>query len=270
MPPKLRPWSALALLVLCGAARASASATPQGAFDHSHGAWSAVLGAHVRDGALDYAKLKGARAGFDAYLGALHAVTPEEAAGWSEAQRFAFWINAYNAHCVQRVLDAYPLKSIRRLDGAFGVNTAFDQGFIPMRAHLSGAKEAGLSLNDLQDGILRKRFRDARVHAALHNSTKSGAPLRAEAYTAEKLERQLDEQMRAFVNDATRNRIDPAGKELGLSEVFKWFAEDFERDGKTLQDFLVRYAPADAADFVRGAKPRSLPYDWDLADAGRK
>lgn len=248
----------------------AAGGPAQLAFDHTHGAWTTVLKAHVRDGALDYAALEAQRAAFDGYLAALHAVTPEELGRWSEAQRFAFWINAYNAHCAQRVLDAYPLASIRRLDGAFGLNTAFDQGFVPMRAHLSGAEEAGLSLNDLQDGILRKRFRDARVHAALHNSTRSGAPLRPEAYTADALERQLDEQMRAFVNDPTRNRIDPAGKQLALSEVFKWFAEDFERDGKTLQDFLVRYAPAEAADFIRGARPRSLPYDWALADAGRK
>mgnify|MGYP002084956305 CR=1 FL=1 len=53
----------------------------------------------------------------------------------------------------------------------------------------------------LQDGILRKRFRDARVHAALHNCTKSRPKLRAEAYTAEQLDVQLGEQMRLFVRD---------------------------------------------------------------------
>lgn len=235
------------------------------AFDPSHARWSAVLAACVRDGGFDYAKLKADRAGLDAYLAELHAVTPAELAGWSDAQRFAFWINAYNAHCVQRALAAYP-KSIRRLDGAGGMNTVFAKPFIPMRAHHPGGKDAELALNDIQDGILRKRFKDARVHAALHNGSKSGPKLRGEAYTAEKLDVQLGEQMRAFVNDPSRNRIDPGTKELALSEVFKWFAEDFEREARSVPEYLVRYAPAEKAEFLRAAKIRWLPYDWELDD----
>jgi len=257
----------------CALVLAAASVRAQGvpaAFDHSHARWSDVLRGCVRDGALDYAKLKGDRAEFDAYLAALHAVTPELLAGWNDKQRLAFWINVYNAHCVARALDAYPLKSIRRLDGGFGLNTAFDQAFIPMRALHPAGKDADLSLNDVQDRILRKRFRDARVLAALHNSAKSAPPLRAEAYTADALDAQLDQQMRAFLDDATKNKIDPAAKELALSEVFKWFAEDFERDGKSLQEFLIRFASKDKADFIRAAPVRFLAYDWSLADASKK
>src|SRR6185503_2907508 len=70
------------------------------AFDQSHARWSEVLAACVRKGGFDYAKLKADRAAFDQYLAALHAVTPEELAGWSEKQKLAFWIDAYNAHAV--------------------------------------------------------------------------------------------------------------------------------------------------------------------------
>lgn len=260
----------LASMVLCGllvlGLRAQEAAV---AFDHSHARWSAVLAACVREDGVDYAKLKAERAGLDAYLAELHAVAPAELDGWSDAQRRAFWINAYNAHCVQRVIDAYPLKSIRRLDGAGGMNTVFAKGFIPMRAHHPGGKDADLALNDIQDGILRRRFKDARVLAALHNGSKGGPKLRGEAYTAEKLDAQLTEQMRAFVNDPARNRIDPAAKEVALSEVFKWFAEDFERDARTVPEYLVRYAPAEQAELIRAAKIRTLPYDWDLDDAAQ-
>ena len=259
----LRLRSLLVLVLGCAALSGAAARAQKEAFDQTHARWSAVLAACVRADGVDYAKLKADRAGLDAYLAALHAVTPEELSGWSDAQRFAFWINAYNAHCVERALEAYP-KSLRRLDGAFGMSTVFDKPFIPMRAHHPAGKDAELALNDIQDGILRKRFKDARVHAALHNGSRSGPRLRGEAYTAERLDAQLTEQMRAFVNDPLRNHLDPAQKELALSEVFKWFAEDFEREAHSVQDYLVRYAPPADAEFVRGAKIRFLAYDWDL------
>ena len=251
-----------ALLVL-----ALPAAAAQGAgFDHSHATWTEVLKGCVRDGGFDYAKLKQDRSSLDAYLGVLHAVTPEELAGWSEKQRFAFWINTYNAHCIQKVIDNHPLKSIRKLDGAFGINKVFDKGFIPMKAHHPDGKNEVLALNDIEHKILRKKFKDARVHAAINCASRSCPPLRDEAFTADELDAQLDEQMRAFVNDPSRNHLDPARKELELSEIFKWFAEDFERDSRSVKEFLIRFAPADKAEFIRAAKIRYLDYDWDLND----
>ena len=157
------PRALLAALVSAWALAGVLDAQERAAeFDHSHAAWTRVLDAHVREGGFDYAKLKQERSGLDAYLATLQAVTPAELAKWNEKQRFAFWINAYNAFCIQRVVDHYPLKSIRKLDGAFGINTAFDQGFIPMGAHDPAGKGDALSLNTIdqpikQDSIDRHR-----------------------------------------------------------------------------------------------------------------
>jgi hypothetical protein len=258
----------VACLVL-GLLASPGSARPVQGFDHAHAAWTDVLKVCVRDGGFDYAKLKQDRTSLDAYLAALHAVTPAELAGWDEKQRFAFWINAYNAHCIQKVVDEYPLKSIKKLSGAFGLNSVFDQEFIPMKAHHPDEGDE-LSLNDIEHKILRAKFKDARVHAAINCASKSCPPLRAEAFMAERLDAQLDEQMKAFVNDPARNKLDPARKELELSEIFKWFAEDFERDAKTVQGYLIRFAPPEKADFIRGARIRYLDYDWDLNDVPKK
>src|SRR5262245_11798649 len=179
-----RPSSTHAAFLLSACALAAMpGAQEPAAFDHSHAAWTQILKAHVRDGGFDYAKLKQDRQAFDAYLGALRAVTPEALAGWSDKQRFAFWINAYNAHCIQKVIDNYPLKSIRKLDGAFGLNTVFDKAFIKLQAQ----KGEELSLNDIEHKILRAKFKDARLHAAINCASKSCPPLRAEAFTADKL-----------------------------------------------------------------------------------
>jgi hypothetical protein len=239
-------------------------------FDHSYAGWSEVLRTCVRDDGFDYAKLKQDRPKLDAVLAELKAVTPEELAGWSEKQRFAFWINTYNAFCIQKVVDNYPLGSIRKLDGAFGLSSVFDKGFIPMKAHHPAKKNEALSLNDIEHEILRRQFKDARLHAAINCASKSCPPLRGEAFTAEELDAQLDEQMRAFANDPARNRLDPIKKELAVSEIFKWFAEDFERDAKSVKEFLLRYATPDKAELIKSTKIRYLDYDWSLNDVPRK
>jgi hypothetical protein len=264
-PVRILATCGLAVFVLAWAPLAAQQAAAP-AFDHAHATWTEVLQTCVRDGGFDYAKLKRDRSKLDAYLAALRAVTPETLAGWNEKQRFAFWINTYNAFCIQKVIDNYPLKSIRRLDGAFGINTVFDKGFIPLKAHHPDGKDDELALNDIEHGILRKRFKDARLHAAINCASASCPPLRAEAYTAEELDQQLEEQMRAFVDDPARNRIDPAKKELEISEIFKWFAEDFERDARSVKEYLIRFAPPEKAEFIRSAKIRYLDYDWDLND----
>lgn len=266
LPLRLAPILALACCLPTALSARQASA----GFDHSYGQWTEVLRSCVRDDGFDYAKLKQDRSKLDAVLATLQGVTPEELAGWSEKQRFAFWINTYNAFCIQKVIDNYPLESIRKLGGAFGLNSVFDKGFILMKAHHPGKKNEALSLNDVEHEILRRQFKDARLHAAINCASKSCPPLRGEAFTAEELEAQLDGQMRAFVNDSARNHIDPARKELEVSEIFKWFAEDFERDAKSVKDYLLRFATPDKAELVRSAKLRYLDYDWRLNDVPGK
>jgi hypothetical protein len=266
-----RRWTlGLLALTFLGLARVDRAQQAAVTFDHEHAQWTQVLRACVHDGGFDYAKLKQDRITLDAYLRTIQAVTPAQLEGWSEKQRFAFWINTYNAHCILKVIDNYPLKSIRKLDGAFGIKTVFDKAFIPMKSlHPDGENEE-LALNDIEHKILRKRYKDARLHAAINCASASCPPLRNEAFTADKLDAQLDEQMRAFVNDAARNHVDPAQKKLELSEIFKWFAEDFERDAKSVQEFLIRFAPAEKAEFIRGAKIRYIDYDWSLNEPAKK
>ena len=255
--------SALAMSPRASSTRASTE------FDHAHTLWTEVLRAHVKGDGFDYAALKQDPSKLEAYLELLHAVSPAELEGWTEAQRFAFWIDVYNAHTIRLMIENYPLKSIRKLDGAFGIKSVFDKEFIPMRAHHPGGKDEDLSLNDVEHEILRKQFKDARVHAAINCASKSCPPLRDEAFVAERLDAQLEQQMRALVNDPSRNRFDREKEELRISEIFEWFAEDFEREAKSVKEYLVRFAPPDQAEFIRGAKLRHLDYDWDLNDVAR-
>jgi hypothetical protein len=167
----------------------------------------------------------------------------------------AFLINAYNAYTVEKILTRYPhIRSIRDFGRFFG-NPFKDEFFT-----LLGRKA---SLDAIEHGMLRKRYREPRVHFAL-NCASIGCPmLREEAYTADQLERQLEEQAVRFLSDRSRNRV--ANGRLEVSMIFDWFKEDFE----PREQYFVRYAAA--LGFAGGALPLEFPlsfldYDWSLND----
>lgn len=249
------------------AAAPAAEPAVLGEFDHEHALWTKVLAAHVHGDRFDYAALKRDRADLDAYLARLHAVTPAELETWTREQRFAFWINVYNAHTIELIVDHYPVDSIEDIGGKlFG--RVWDQEFIPMNAFHPGGEDDPLSLDDVEHGILRPRFEDARVHVAVNCASISCPPLRAEAFVAERLDEQLDDQARRFVADGRRNVIDRAKGELRLSSIFDWFGDDFERDAGSVRGWVARYASEADAAWIRSTEPRIrfLDYSWKLND----
>jgi hypothetical protein len=246
--------SSLELALLALAAVPVAADCP--AFDQRHTKWDEALKAHVRGGVVNYAALHDKPAVLDAYLGELTAVCKKDYDGWSREQQVALWVNAYNAFTVRLILDHYPLKSIREIGVLPGA--AWREKFIAM-GPLVG-KGAKLSLNDVEHEILRKQFPDARLHFALVCASKSCPELRAEAYRAERLGEQLDDAGRRFLADASKNQL--TGATWKVSSIYKWYREDFERDGPGLLPFLRRVsgAPKDAAT----PELEFLEYDWSL------
>lgn len=245
-------------LLLAPLAVAEAPAAP---FDHEHSALSALLGAHVRGGSVDYEALRRDRRALDAYLNTLAATSTH--AGWSEPQRFAFWINAYNAYTLALVLDNPGVASIRDIGWPF---SPWKRAFIPM----AGLRGAVLTLDDIEHNVIRVEHPDPRLHMALVCASRSCPPLRAEAYTAAKLDAQLDEQARVFLNDRSKNHIDIGAGTLALSKIFSWYGADFERVGG-VNAFVARYLPpAEAAAVRSGQLTLSyLAYDWSLNDVAR-
>ena len=236
------------------------------AFDHAYSGWNELLGRHVRGDRFNYGGLAKEKAKLDAVLAELAAVTPKQLAAFNEKQRFAYWINVYNAYCVKLVVDNYPVESIRDLGGKmFG--RVWDKEYIPLEAHHPDGDDDPLSLNDVEHEILRKQFEDARLHAAINCASISCPPLRGEAFVAERLDKQLDEQMRAFLADTTRNQLEPGKKRVRLSEIFSWFSSDFERDAGSVRAYVARYAPGKDTAWIEKASVSHLDYDWGLNDA---
>lgn len=251
--------------------REARSAQP---FDHRHEAWTSILKQHVRGDRFDYAALKKDRGALDRYLRSLEAVTKEQHDGWTREQRYAFWIDVYNAYTVSLVVEKHPVESIKDIGTLF--TEVWDLELVPLKhlfPDLAGAKGARLTLNDVEHRILRPVFRDARVHAAVNCASLGCPPLRAEAFVAEKLEAQLDEQVRLWLADPARNRYDRAKGRVEVSKIFDWFEEDFVRDAGSVQAWIAERAPPEEAAWIRGAKKLAvdhLDYSWKLNDVERR
>ena len=247
------------------------------AFDHRHAAWTTLLKKHVvlLDGGkasqLRYAGMAADSAALKAYLATLTAVSSAEFDGFSKPQQQAFLINAYNAFTVDLVLTRYPkLASIKELGSL--LQSPWKQKFVPLLGTTT-------SLDGIEHEMLRARGRydDPRVHFAV-NCASIGCPmLREEAFVAERLDAQLDEQAQRFLSDRTRNRWSPTTGKLEVSKIFDWYGEDFKlghRGIASLPAFLARYAdrladaPADRERIAAQKVPLSfLDYDWRLNDA---
>jgi hypothetical protein len=214
--------------------------------------YAELLNKYVKEGYVDYAGLKAEEVKLDAYLKVLKET---DAASLEEEEQLAFYINAYNAWTIKLILTAYPgVSSIKELRGLFQS---------PWKKKVVALREGLLTLDDLEHDIIRRRFKDPRVHFAVNCASKGCPPLRSEPYRGEVLNLQLDEMTIAFINDPSRGRLE--GETLYVSSIFKWYEEDF-KDG--VAAFFRWYARGELkkgldalGDSVR---IRYLDYDWSL------
>ncbi len=242
---------------------------PGAEFDKSHESWSTLLKAHMVGSKVKYAALKEDRADLDLYVKDLGTVTLAEFDKWSRGDKYAFWINAYNAFTVQLIVDHYPLKSITDIkkDG----KDAWNSPLAPLGHLAPKLKRARLTLNDIENEILRPTYKDPRIHAAVNCAAISCPPLAPEAFRAEDLEKQLNRQTDAWLADKTRNQFDKKDGRVKLSKIFEWYADDFKLGGRGPAMWLAKNAPREHREWLAtgDVKVEYLEYDWKLNDASR-
>jgi len=226
--------------------------------------YAAVLAKVVKGDRVDYATLKKERAALDRYVKSLAKASP----GKVEADRIAFWINAYNALTLQHALDHKPDT------GAFSVYHDVKKFWDRRSWPVAGRK---VTLNFIEHRILRKEFSEPRIHFALNCASLSCPPLLGRLYRGDTLDEVLTRQARAFLADRSRNAFDAAKRSAELSQIFRWYREDFERGKKgavpRLQLYLARYASSEELARSLREDRWSLSfrrYDWGLNEAGRR
>ena len=246
-----------------------------GGFDHQYAAWDAQLKKHVKwlpdnkQSRVNYKGFVADRAELKKQLDAFSAVAKADFDKWSRPQQMAFLINAYNAFTIEHILSKYPnLKSIKDLGSI--VASAWKKKFFT----LLGEER---NLDWIEHEQLRPRYSEPRVHVAMVCASIGCPALPPEAFTAAKLDAQLEDGMVRFMGDHTRNRM--ADGKLEVSQIFKWFKEDFEKGNKgfsKLEDVFAKYAdqltdvPADREKLrAKTVAVSHLEYDWSLNDLGR-
>jgi hypothetical protein len=210
--------------------------------------FDALLRANVKNGIVNYPGFQD-NAGFRRYLDGVG--KPARLDG--NAETLAYYINAYNALAIEGILGGLSPSSL------LGRARYFKLREWPLNGR-------SITLYDLEHQILRP-LGEPRVHFAIVCASRSCPFLRSEAYTAEALDAQLDEQARQFVNDPFRNRFDKASRTAYLSEIFKWFGEDFRGPDGSTQQYVARYvADPEVAQALAGDAytVEWIAYDWNL------
>ena len=235
-----------------------------------HSLFDTLLRRHVAGGLVDYEAF--ARAPELArYLDLLDKARPD---GLPRDEQLAYWINLYNAATIHLINKHGERESIRNINKSFGVlklKGPWDERFVR-------AGGAVYTLDEIEHGIIRKRFAEPRIHFALVCAAMGCPPLRSEAYTADDLDDQLEDQARIFLLASPgKNRIDLADGTVYVSKIFGYYSEDFGGNQQAIGRYIGGFHPEGPAkrlllsgDF----KMVETDYDWTLnshakAPAGR-
>jgi hypothetical protein len=260
-------------------------------FALDHGLWDQVLKSRVDSyGFFDYKSFlqdKSEKKKLTVYLDSLSLVKEAEYNSMSVSGKKSFLINAYNAFTVKLIAENFWQKKNKQLESIKDLGGWFSSPWKKDFFSLLGGKIK--NLDQIEHGYLRekgkkkKTFHDYRVHGALNCASRSCPRLRNESYSFDKarLNAQLDEQMRLWLNDTAGincNKSEPRNifskDKITISKIFKWFPEDFTRDlsgnNTTVKDILIAYGSSQVRKVITSQKDFDydyLDYNWDLNQA---
>ncbi|NIS61156.1 MAG: DUF547 domain-containing protein [Proteobacteria bacterium] len=223
-------------------------------FDHSQ--FDLVLKLYVdEEGLVDYNGIAQDRR-FSEYMKSLESANVEDL---SRDGQLAFWINAYNAVTIDKVIKKKPKESVRETIIP-GVWTS--KKFFRSREHT--VANGLLSQDDIEE-ILRMKFKDPRVHFAIICASSSCPKLPRIAYTERNVGARLEEETREYLNSERGIRIDRTRNTLYLSRIFDWYEEDFIQKSGSVANFIRPYLKREVVSFLdRKPKMKFLGYNWAL------
>ncbi len=206
-----------------------------------HAQWTELLRKYVKeDGTVDYKGFLKDKEQLHTYLNILSAHVPTN--DWSVQEQLAYYINLYNAHTVNLILENYPIKSIKDIEGAWTKD-------------IVKIGDEQISLGGLEHGILRK-MNEPRIHFAINCASASCPDLLNEAFAPKELNQQLEKVTLAFIN-SDKNAI--TQEEVALSRIFKWYKSDFD-DGDPV-GYINKYSKVKIRPETKIGYKR---YDWSL------
>ena len=247
------PWMRWFTFALCSVLWSALPVTqqfvPAEGADPLHRPFDQILDSNVRDGMVYYRALQGSRGALERYITSLN-VAPATYEQWSKPQQMAFWVNAYNAFVLQTVITHYPLHgTIRSIPGAFDKT--------PWRA-----AGKSVTLDQIEKAILPE-FKEPRLFLALGRGAVGSGRLRSEAYTAERLDKQLAEIQSEFVNNAHLYRLDRLANTVSVTPIISWREADFVEAYDKHDPAFAQRSPIERA-VVTFITPHLLPSEKEF------
>ncbi len=224
-------------------------------FDHSK--FDQVLKQYVDEkGLVDYNGVAKDQE-FSEYMQSLQGARVKEL---SPDGQLAFWINAYNAITIDKVIKKKPKESVRE---TFLPGVWTSTKFFTTSEHIVAKQR--LSPDDIQKEILFKKFQDPRIHFAIICASSGCPPLPRIAYTEANVQSRLEEETRKYLNSPRGTRIDRAENTLYVSKLFDWYDDDFIQKSGSVVRFMRPYLNEETLSFIdRNPKISYLEYNWAL------
>lgn len=221
-------------------------------FDHQYKNYGLILNDHVKNGRVDYAKLITNSVGLDLVLVEFAGVSNDEFNSWDKKKQLAYLINLYNAATLDLIVNNYPLGSIK------DIGKPWDKKIVNLH-------DDTISLNHLEHEVIRKNYKEPRIHFALVCAAKGCPVLISDPYAGEKLESQLEGSTKVFLSESDKNKIDDATQVMVVSPIFDWFADDFSAKPGSVVAFIAPYYSKNPED-LKSYQIKYTNYDWSLND----
>ena len=252
-------FTAVILVVACATWTLSAQrGGPAPGSDPLHTPLDQILDVSVRDGLVYYRALKAERGRLDRYIASLNVPSATYDA-WTADRKMAFWVNAYNAFVLETVVSnypirgtssAYPASSIRQVPGAF-----------ERTKHRAAGRS--VTLDEIEKTILPE-FKEPRLYLALGRGAIGSGRLRSEAYTGERLNGQLADVQKEFVNEDHMFSIDRLANQMNVTPILSWREQEFVAVyDQGASGLMAQRSPIERA-IIAFVTPHLLPLEKEL------
>ncbi len=214
---------------------------------HFNQKYSAFLKAHTKNGRVNYNKILKNKEKLQKLVILLQKMKIK---GLSANELKAFWINAYNISAIKTVIQYYPIRSAKQI-----------RGFFTNIKHSIGGMQ--ITLDNIEHKKLLRVYEDGRIHFALVCASQGCPKIISKSYQSTHVEKDLETQTKLALNEPYFVNLNQKRGSLQLSELFRWYKNDFTRNTKNLIAFLNLYRKNKISS---GVTIKWKDYDWTLND----
>jgi hypothetical protein len=205
---------------------------------------------------VDYAHLT--KEDYDLLQSYINKMSKIDIDNYNRNEQLAFWINLYNALTVQIIASYYPVGSIEEINISPGL---FSIG--PWGKKLIIVGGSNLSLDEIQNRIIRPVWNDQRALYAIHNGSIGAANLSKKAYQGTALDEALDEAAFGYINSLRGAQVIEGS--LIVSKIYDWFSEDFGGTKQNVITHLKQFAREPLRSQLKHVNDiDSYVYNWHL------